>query len=99
MAAHKVFTGNRAECMNFLMQLTLIFKTDKARYSTHEAKIAYAASYLDSSAKEWFRPHVDLLTGNTPAFTTWESLVENLKAAFNDPDPYQTAERKIHTLK
>ena len=79
--------------------MTLIFKTDQARYWTHEAKIAYAASYLDGSAKEWFHPHVDLLTGNTPAFATWESFVENLKAVFNDPDAYQTAERKIHAQK
>ena len=99
MAAPKVFTGNRAEFTNFLMQLTLIFKTDQARYSTHEAKIAYAASYLHGSAKEWFHPHVDLLTGNTPAFATWESFVENQKAAFDYPDAYQTAERKIHALK
>ena len=100
MAMPKVcHTGNQAEFTNFLMQLILIFKMDEARYSTHEAKITYAASYLDGSAKEWFHPYVDLLTGNTPTFATWESFVENLKAAFDDPDAYQTAERKIHALK
>ena len=99
MAAPKVFTRNRAEFTNFLMQLTLIFKMDQARYSTHEAKIANVASYLDGSAKAWFRPHMNLLTGNTPAFATWESFIENLNAAFDDPDVYQTAQRKIHALK
>ena len=75
MAARKVFIGNQVKLSFSLMQLTLIFKGDQARYSTHEAKSAYAASYLDGSAKKCFRPHVDLLTGNTPDFATWESFV------------------------
>ena len=81
------------------MQLTLIFQTDQERYSTDAAKIAFAASYLDGSAKEWFKPHVDLVNGTTPTFPTWASFTQALKAAFDDPDAYQTAEQKIHKLR
>ena len=81
------------------MQLTLIFQTDPDRYSTDAANIAFAASYLAGSAKELFKPHVDLVTGTTPTFPTWASFTQALKAAFDDPDAYQTAEEKIHKLK
>ena len=81
------------------MQLPLIFQTDPDRYSTDDAKIAFVASYLDGSAKEWFKPQVDLVTGTTPTFPTWVSFTQALKAAFDDPDAYQTAEEKIQNLK
>ena len=81
------------------MQLTLIFQTDPDRYGTNAAKIAFAASYLDESVKEWFNPHVDLVTGTIPTFPTWASFTQALKAALDDPDAYQTAEEKIHKFK
>ena len=99
LAPPKIFHGNQTEFTNFLMQLTLIFQTDPDRYSTDAAKIAFAASYLDGSAKEWFQPHVVLVTGTTPTFPTWASFTQALKAAFDDPDAYQTAEQKIHKLR
>ena len=99
MAPPKIFKGDRTEFSNFLIQLSLIFRIDPTRYHNDTAKIAYAPSYLDGSAKEWFRPHVNLTTGDTPAFPTWASFIQALKAAFDDPDAYQTAERKIHNLR
>ena len=99
LAPPKIFHGNQSEFTNFLIQLTLIFQTDPDRYSTDAAKIAFAASYLDGSAKEWFKPHVDLVTGTTPTFPTWASFTQALKAAFDDPDAYQTAEQKINKLR
>ena len=76
------------------MQLTLIFQTDPDRYSTDPAKIAFAASYLNGSTKEWFKPHVDLVIGTTPSFPTWASFTQALKAVFDDPDAYQTQKKK-----
>ena len=83
------------------MQLNLIFNWDPARYTgtnADNAKIAYAASYLSRSAKEWFQPHVNETTGAI-SFPTWTEFVAALCAAFEDPDANQTAYNKIGTLK
>ena len=83
------------------MQLNLIFNSDPDRYTGTNAeqnKIAYAASYLAGSAKEWFQPHMNEATGAI-SFVIWTSFVPALKAAFDDPDALQTAERKIRALK
>jgi hypothetical protein len=81
-----------------MTQLSLIFKSDPDQFQDHESKIAYAASYLVGSAKEWFQPHMNDTTGDI-TFTTWAAFVAALKAAFDDPDAYQTAQRKIEALK
>ena len=97
----KPFDGTRAEYKSFIMQLNLIFNSDPARYTgtnADNAKIAYAASYLSGSAKEWFQPHVNETTGAI-SFPTWTEFVAALRAAFEDPDAYQTAYNKISTLK
>ena len=83
------------------MQLNLIFNSDPDRYTGANAdnvKIAYAASFLSGSAKEWFQPQVN---ETTVAITlpTWASFVAALKAAFHDPDAYQTTYTKLSSLK
>ena len=94
----KPFDGTRSEYRSFMTQLTLIFKSDPDQFQDHETKIAYAASYLVGSAKEWFQPHINETTGDI-AFPTWAAFTAALKAAFDDPDAYQTAQRKIEALK
>jgi hypothetical protein len=85
------FKGDRAEYGNFVMQLQLVFNADPTRYSNDAQKIVYAASYLEGSAKEWFRPQVDPSTG-TIKFDTWTTFINALKVAFDDPDAIATAE-------
>ena len=62
----KPFDRTRSEFKSFIMQLNLIFSSDD-RYAAgnreERSKIAYAASYLAGSAKEWFQPHVNEDTG------------------------------------
>ena len=97
----KPFDGTRADYKSFIMQLNIMFNSDPDRYTgvnTDNAKIAYAASFLSGSAKEWFQPHVDETTGAI-AFPTWTEFVGALRAAFEDPDAYQTAYNKISLLK
>ena len=62
----KLFDGTRSEYKSFIMQLNLIFNLDPDRYTgtnADNAKIAYAASFLAGSAKEWFQPHINETTG------------------------------------
>ena len=83
------------------MQLNLMCNSDPVRYigtNVDYPKIAYAASYLSGSAKEWFQPHVNETTGAI-SFPTWTEFVAALRAACKDPDAYQTAYNKISTLK
>ena len=64
--APKLFDGTRSEYKSFIMQLKLIFNSDPDRYTganADKAKIAYSASFLAGSAKEWFQPHVNETTG------------------------------------
>ena len=82
-------------------ELNLMFNSDPARYTGTNAdnsKIAYAASYLSRSAKEWFQSHVNETT-EAISFPTWTEFVGALHAAFEDPDTNQTAYNKISTLK
>ena len=93
----KPLDGTRADYKSYIMQLNLMFNSDPDRYTgvnADNAKIAYAASFLSDPAKEWFQPHVDETTG-TIAFPTWTEFVAALRAAFEDPDAYQTAYNKI----
>ena len=97
----KTFDGTRSEYKSFIMQLNLIFNSDPDRYTGNNAdnaKIAYAASFLSGSAKEWFQPHVNETTGAI-SFPTWTDFVAALRAAFQDPDAYQTAYNRIASLK
>ena len=86
----KLFDGTRSEYKSFIMQLNLIFNSDPDRYTgtnADNAKIAYAASFLAGSAKEWFQPHVDETT-SAISFPTWTEFVAALHATFDDPDAY-----------
>ena len=56
------------------------------------------AFYLSGSAKEWFQLHVKETTGAI-TLPTWASFVPALKAAFDNPDAYQTAYTKTSSLK
>ena len=97
----KPFDGTWSEYKTFIMQLNLIFNSDPDRYTganADNAKIAYAASYLSGSAKEWFQPHVDKTTGAI-TLPNWASFVAAQKAAFDDPHAHQTAYTKISSLK
>ena len=97
----KPFDGTHADYKSVIIQSNLMFNCDPDRYTgvnTDNAKIAYAASFLSGSAKEWFQPHVDETTGAI-AFPTWTEFVGALRAAFEDPDAYQTAYNKISLLK
>ena len=83
------------------MHLNLICNSNPDRYTganADNAKIAYAASYLSGSAKEWFQPHVNETTGAI-TLPTWASFVAALKAAVDDPDAFQTAYTQISSLK
>ena len=101
MNPSKLFDSTRSEYKSFIMQLNLMFNSDPDRYTGNNAdnaKMAYATSFLSGSGTEWFQPHVNETTGAI-AFPSWTEFVAALRAAFEDPDAYQTAYNKISSLK
>ena len=86
--------------LNMRVYHTTTFDTnsDPTRYQNNSSKVAYAASYLFGSAKDWFQLHINEHTG-TIDFNTCADFVSNLQAAFVDPDVRATAKRKLKALK
>ena len=76
------------------MQLNLIFNSDPPWYATDALRISYVASYLSGSLQKWFLSHVDQVTA-VVSFANWATFIRELKAAFDDPDAYKTAQQKI----
>jgi hypothetical protein len=92
------FKGSRKDFKKFMMQCQLNFKSAPTTYSTDEAKVAFAGSYLREGAAKWFEPHVDTSTGDID-FQDWKSFADGLAAAFDDPDRIAIAERELKKLK
>lgn len=92
------FKGERTRFQNFATQLQLKFASDPSAFATDTAKITYAGSYLRDAAYTWFAPYVSTSNGSVD-FDNYESFYLALKAAFDDPDSYATAERSLLALK
>ena len=92
------FDGTRSKFTKFTTRLALVFSSDPTRYSNDAAKIGYAASFLTGNAADWFEPHLNKTTG-TIDFATYEAFSTALKNAYDDPDAYATAERKLQNLR
>lgn len=92
------FDGTRSKFRNFATQLQLHFSSNPAAYLTENSRIVYAASFLTGNAYTWFSPYINPDTGAV-SFKTFTSFLSNLRAAFDDPDSYATAERDLESLK
>ncbi|KAF4301680.1 hypothetical protein GTA08_BOTSDO10407 [Botryosphaeria dothidea] len=92
------FKGERTRFRNFATQLQLKFASDPSAFATDTARITYAGSYLRDAAYTWFTPYVSAST-SWVNFDNYESFYQALKAAFDDPDSYATAERSLLALK
>ena len=78
------YRGDKNAFENFITQLALKFSSDPDRFGTDESKISYAGSFLRGPAYDWFRPHVDRLTGKT-TFTNYEAFIVALWLCMGQP--------------
>lgn len=92
------FDGSRALFGHFITRLQLQFRSFPSTFTSDEVKIRYAGSYLTGNAYTWFKPHVNQTTGDI-TFVSFTDFIDALRAAFDDPDEYATAERELDTLK
>ena len=89
------FSGGHDKLSTFLFQCRLKFKADTNKFSDDTVKIAYAVSYLLGPALLWAEPKS--LDGQME-FQSWDTFESEIKSAFGDPDPTQTARSKLSLL-
>lgn len=92
------FDGTRSLFGHYITRLQLHFRSFPRSFDSDDDKIRFAASYLSGNAYTWFQPHVNQETGDI-AFSKFEDFINALRAAFDDPDTYATAEREILFLR
>jgi hypothetical protein len=96
--APEPFDGTREKYSTFVLQLSLLFQNDPARYGSEGIQIRTAASYLSGGALGWFKAYHDETTQEIK-FKTYTEFIQALKAAYDDPDKRATAERKLLALR
>ncbi|KAI0993087.1 hypothetical protein K3495_g15097 [Podosphaera aphanis] len=92
------FDGTRSQFGQYITKLQMQFRSFPSAFATDEAKIMYAGSFLIGTAYTWFEPHVNQTSGAVD-FKTFSDFIEAVRAAFNDPDSYATAERQLEALR
>lgn len=97
VAPPEPFSGDQAKFGTFVSQLSLKFASDPAAFASDQSRLIYAASYLRGSAYTWVQPHISPL--GSLSFSSYEEFLSALRASFDDPDSYATAERQIFALK
>ena len=94
----KSFDGTHSKFSKFITRLVLVFSSDSTRYATNTAKIAYATSFLTSSAADWFELHLNK-TSSATDFGSYGEFTIAHKNAYDDPDARATAQCKLRNLK
>jgi hypothetical protein len=93
-----VFTGNRTDLENFILQLRLAILGKPSQFRDDTSKVLYAASYMRDSAQNWVKPL--LHTNPLPeVITNFEKFINALQTVFGDPDEAMAAQRKMSSLK
>ena len=82
----ETFVDDRSHLHEFLSQLKLHFKADKAKFKDDDTKITFAASYLRGSASKWFEPYLEDNNAYIKAFLNYEAFVKAISASFGNTD-------------
>ena len=92
------FDGTHSKFSRFMTRLALVFFSDSTRYAIDIAKIAHAASFLTSSAADWFEPHLNK-TSSATDFGSYGEFAVALKNSHDGPDARATAQYKLRNHK
>ena len=90
------YDGNREKLPLFKSHLLMKLQGDDARFPTEQHKLGYTVGLLQGNAFAQIQPYILETTIN---FTNVTALLNDLEAAFSDPDRTGTAERKQESLK
>ena len=94
VARPTVFDGARDKTRSFLAELELTFRANHQTYADHEARIAFALSYMKGgTAGPWAELMADF------QFGSWQVFRHQIEAKFGDPRPELTAQFKLSTTR
>ena len=82
----ETFAGDRSHLREFLSQLKLHFKADKAKFKDDDTKITFAASYLRGSSSKWFEPYLEDNDAYIKAFLDYKAFIKAISASFANID-------------
>lgn len=90
---------NRLE--NFLTQLNMIFKLQPCRFPGDEAKVIYAASFMDKTVFEWIQPLVNAVgtAHEDPIATKFSQFTAAICRMFGEVALVSDAENKVIKMK
>lgn len=93
------FTGKQNEVRTFISKCQLNFRAQPGRFATEDAKVTFAASYMQGDAYRWLEAYLSTDPAAQPLWLrTWLLFAEKLVNTFGDPDEVRTAARKLHEL-
>lgn len=92
----QMYSGKRDKTEQFLYQVDIVFAAQKQIYSTDEAKIRYAASFMDSAAAKWAQTQTKNKSFENKTYLDFKKL---LIGAFGKTDPHNESLAKLRSLK
>ena len=84
---------------SFLVQCQLNFRDRPEAFSSDDAKVTYALSYLKGTALDWFEPALENPSDEPDWFSDYDEFVAELKANFGPYDPEGEAEAELESLR
>ena len=99
VATPDVYSGALDQAETFLRQLTLYIHAKPGDFTTDEAKILFALSYMKGgTAGPWADRILEQLETGEP-LEDWETFKRQFKDAFTDPSPQISARHKMDKIR
>ena len=98
VAHPEFYHGQRNKLSTFITQVTMVITLQPNRFTTEEAKVLYAGSFLRDTAFLWFQPSVTANPKPDYMFD-FNKFCTELRKTFGDPDEVATAERHLYALR
>ncbi|KAL2005465.1 hypothetical protein VTN00DRAFT_2676 [Thermoascus crustaceus] len=102
-----LYYGNQKKLQTFISQLELYFFFNPHEFPNKERKVMFAATYLQSTAAQWFDPYLkDRLERSpeqqqaetTETFNSFNAFLTRIKQNFGDLDEVKKATRTIMSI-
>ena len=98
VASPEFYHGQRNKLSTFITQVMMVITLQPNRFTTEEAKVLYAGSFLRDTAFLWFQPSV-IANPKPDYMSNFDKFCSELRKTFGDPDEVATAERQLYSLR
>jgi hypothetical protein len=94
------YNGSHAEYKSLLRALRLQFFSNPGIFATNVAKITYAISFMKTGfTAQWANEQTDILLTPNAIVPTWDTFMNSMNDAFDDPQDARTALAELQSLK